>query len=643
LIGLIIVAVYNMKQKKKLSNPSNSSDPFVDLEQEFLGVEKMAFHNYDPNAPMIKYEIEYPVVYDLMNETSDAACTDFYEYACGSFSEKYTRQTEVFERINHQNKIHSEAINAMIAKEEYLFCVDDPTAGCTNALKFFQKCKTDRQEERININWEDVGKVYMDPLLFNKSDPSTALLRSSILKKMKKIDDVFDKMRFLVENGITNYVHLTREQVKVGNDFVWVHYLRPGGVSLPEGLSRRKIEIVVKKEIFGVGEFLSRLGDEPRWASVLNAQNDDEIIVENMEYFENMETPTEERLVDFVQQYFQFYESLSCLQMTKVLFPMTFCRLHTLFAARDDDFVSEDLIDMSYHLFFYIKDGSYHSYHDVYPEGYNMDEYFFRRNSLEGRIPTKDTESLFYDRRTAFENYDDSLRVGSCSALLHSNNMGKHVFEVETQKFITKHLSNNSYMSWAHEYLIKRYSRYYEPMYLYFSYPRVMDLGDTPLEWYSTGNPFYDDFHGEIVISPGTNKYPLYDEHFSKMENYARYGQVLAHEVSHFVEDEYNLQCLVDQGHDPSKVRENFADVLGYTKMFEYFYAEEFQQEEDICDMFLVSAQLFCAESPDRDGINHGSKRERVNHSIDFASSEVLEKFNECFTCSKKNNQCINF
>jgi hypothetical protein len=578
---IIMIAIFiSIARSGEFENFKNNNDLDIysddDDDSKYHLIDRI---KYNSRIPMRIFKVKEDLVdYSLMNISSNA-CIDFYEYSCGNY--RLGKQNELFEIIKLENELKS-FINKGILKGDGTICMIQEfknVDGCYNALEFYKYCVYDRNHGVQPIK-----------------------LISKLQKKLNNITGSFQKIRFLIENGLTNYVHLTKEKNQEG---IWTHYLRPGGVLFPSktihlslygasGLQSSQKKLMKIKDFLGVTSY--------KWIKIfgVHARRGDLIYVENLEYFENLNNllnflPNEEinnRLNWYIKNDINYLYSHNCLQQTNLLFPITFCRIFQRLSGLDD-----------------------------------------KQNGLEIAKGIYDFMNTKYDLTT-------SLRVGSCSSLLHSNNLGEELIKVENQKEIRKYLKNMNSLEWAQEFLFKKWYKMYDPIYLYFTYPRILDdYLDDPLDWYSQVNAFYDGFHNEVVVPMGIIQYPLYDEKYSSTGIYSRLGWVFGHEISHSIQHKMNLDCLNKEGDDEREKFELFADVFGLFNSFDYSFINF--NDTDSCQFFLSFGQMFCSQTPDyKLSTNpHGSCRDRVNLSIKFASNNLLNEFNNCFNC-KKTEKC---
>lgn len=523
-------------------------------------------YTFDPS----KKERDYPIKLferSLVNNTAEP-CDDFYEFACGNYT--YDSQYDMPIFMELKNRAWMQVINTALEENLVQFAV---VKGSKKLFAFHKACTKLKDREELNEYTENIIKV------------------------LYQNETIYHSMRYLIENGITNYIHLTKERLYLAQ---WIHYIRPGGVLLPN-MKESQIEIIKpnRKEEMTIEMFLKTVGE--KWLPVFgkHAKRTDVVMVDNIEYFKRM-TPTMEHLEKSIRDFFGFLNSISCTDLTKAMFPMTTCKL----------FQRLDMLEDKAH--------GLSAAYNIYRLMLNTD----------AEIP----DDIF--RRTI--NVDEpGLRIGLCSSLLHSDNLGKYVYDVE-QSSSNVYTEDTHILVWSHKNLIKRWYKYYDPVYLHFSYPKLLEFGEDSLEWIARTNAVFDEFHNEFVVKLGMLKYPFYSENFNTIGVYSRLGVLVGHEIAHFQTDNYYTDCL-----ETDFEEEDFSDVLGFSKAFEAYDLIE-TQDVNKCLFFFSYAAIYCSANPDEVFKFHNSARNRVNIPIKYASSRVLEIFNECFQCSKQNLDCIN-
>lgn len=545
---------------QKYTEPENVDYDFTDLD-----------FNHSLPSRIFKTN-DYLIDQSFIDITQDA-CTNFYDYSCGNYN--LGEQNEVIPIIYYENKIKKQWIDKGLVNGNGLICIIEGS-GCINALSYYKNCVRDKIHHVQPIN------------LINK-----------LTKGMNNYTNIFQKIRFLIENGITNYVHLTKEKLENGK---WVHYLRPGGVLFPDKTIHLNLYgdgglMSSKKQLITIDEFLTIT--TKKWKSIFgrHSKKEDLLHVENLDYFDNLDNllknlnknEIKKRLEWYIKQDFGYLYGKNCLEQTKLLFPITFCKLFQRLSLLDDKENGKDIAENVF-------------------------------NSMKSKYQIK-----------------TSLKVGTCSSLLHSNNLGEQLIQIENQNYINDFKSLSA-LEWAHKHLFKKWYKIYDPIYLFFTYPRILDNQlDDPLDWYAQVNAFYDFFHDEIIIPPGIIQYPLFHQNYNVIGDYSRFGYIIGHEVSHTFQNKFDLKCLKPTlGNLYNKKKyEVFADIIGLSESFKYFYLEGNIKDNDSCQFFLSFAQTFCSAHPKNNHGSHGSPFQRVMISINYGSISLINEFNRCFKCNK--------
>jgi hypothetical protein len=618
-IAVIIGAAVYASTLSEETNPSNSVSYYDPAQNPFTKAQEtlteMFFEKHKRKKTYVPHDRTWGfgkelVDHSLMDITADA-CQDFYSYSCGNYS---LGKRNEFMRIAQNTNLHVLGfINHTIMKDHShncdLYDNSDVSGGCHAALKFYKKCVIDK----YNGNGPTHLIRNLTRTMFNGSYPTT-----------------HEKIRYLATNGITNFVHLTKEATRDPdtNRRVWVHYLRPGGVLYPEttihldlygdeGLKRSM------KEETTLGKFSDRLRNYNKWMTIFgrHAKPDDVLYLENMQYFVNLDkmlrTTDEEEINDrlawYVRNNLNYLFDKTCLEQTKLLFPMTFCRVFQILTMRTvyEDVFGEEVAERVY-------------------------EHFV------GKFGAKIEEI--------------GLVVGSCSSLLLGTpDLGRELLKVEGDPthMRTMHLyREGTALEWAHRHLFRRWWKFYDPVALFCTYPRTLDdelpkkdeVMDDPLDWYVQVNAFFYHFHNSAVIPPGITREPFYSMGDDVTCDYSRVGYIFGHELGHGIQDsEYMLwNCIIGSGgRKLQREKELFADVVGLSGAFEA-YLTNFN-DTNPCYYFLGYAQMYCAQDPDVRSLTHGSVRDRVNLPIlRFGSETLVEEFNKCFGCKIKSKSCLN-
>jgi hypothetical protein len=519
-------------------------------------------------------------------------CDDFYSHSCGNFSIVSKSRDEMFNIVQYNNNLRKTFIDQKITEGNQLLCVDGQNInGCKSSLQYYQKCFFDR-----SLTHTDFVNKLVNQMLFN-------------------FTTVFSRLRFLIENDIISYISLTKEMDPENSD-LYIHYLRPGGVLLSDNGNVNEMEFYGEDGLIGkqavrmtIREFLRQTS--LNWIEVFgeHALGDDSIIVENIQYFENLNdyirrthiSIVSSRLELFIRQTFNVFRSKDCLVQTKLLFPMTFCRIFKLFGLLEDNEINEDLENIAYGIL----------------------------NTTRTIFPTLQIGK------------DVEFRLATCSGLLHSKNIGDKLLEIESNSVF---YSNMTSFEWAHEFMMKKFYSLYNPIWLYYTYPRILDITDynidDPLDWYSQVNAFFDSFSNEIVIPPGIVMDPIYNKDFSFSRKISNFGYIIAHEIAHTFQNQVSskyLDCYKNQLGEINfvgKMWETNADVIGLSSSFVY-YLENKNETSVNCNYFYSYAQMFCSMNPTSESdFIHGTSMERVN--IPINSGGFLDYFNECFNCTKK-------
>lgn len=571
-------------------NPNNTNEnstiynPFKNL---------IRYINYEPPTRLFGVG-DYLVDQSFIN-ASFSPCKDFYSYSCGNYNLK--ENNDLINILDMESYIYKVLITKSILENDASICVVDGNA-CYSMLEFYRKCTYDKIHGLNSNN-----------------------LKESLINELNKISNKYEKIRFLIKNGITNYIHLTREDIGGG---IWAHYMRPGGVlegvDIGKYREKRLIDLYGKDGLEFYGRKSMKIKDfinvikNANWMKIFgdNALESDELIIENIEYFINLNAMLNLVTIDeveresewFIKIFFSIFENKECMEITKILFPITLCKTFRRISKTTDLTIAEEIKN---------------KLHDNMLKTYkNHPEYEYLKES-------------------------SSIEIGTCSSILYSNTMGDHLFDIENQENITEKIKLMNHIEWAHEYLFKKWYKIYDPIYLYYSYPRSLDpideKYDDTVDWYLNPNGFYIKFKNIIIIPPGFAKYPLYQNNYCECGKFSRIGYVFSHEMGHPIQEYSNLTCLNFFNKD--KIYEIFADIIGLSNTFETYFNETKDCRE--VKKFLISyAQTFCTMDPDRigDGI-HGTPRERVNIPIYFGSNKLNKLFNECFGCKVKN--CNNF
>lgn len=529
-----------------------------DERKSILPSKDMDYSFISDKAPIRNFINGHTIETDIMNnETSP--CDDMYEYSCGHYT--YGKYEEVFRRILYDNHRRVQFIKSHIEIGSDIICVlnDD---GCYTALQFYDMC---RQAKNTDIDPKD--------------------LIETLTLQMDWVAGLYAKIRFLITNGITNYVHLSKEP----EDTIYVHHLRPGGILYPhttihldlygkDGLRHSQSEKMT------IGTFLTFV--HPGWRVIFgpHARDEDVLILENRQYFIQLSKllkrisyeDIQNRLKWFISTDLYYLHEQSCMEQVYILFPMTICSIYL-------------------HL---------HQFHDT------------------STLHTVSDHILQTFRTYGFD-VSSTIRIGSCDTLLRS---GTRTLEVENNATVPRDPSH--IWDWIHSQLFTKWYSYYDPMYLYFTYPRILEENETPLLWYSQVNAFYDTFRDEVVIPPGILHYPIYHYTYNVTTIYAKAGFIIAHEYAHAIQRKKSTCFQFGQYSN-----EIFSDVVGFNMVV---HALEELDPYDICDVFVIYSQLFCAVEPNRPYIVHPSERTRVQSPIDIGDYGFLDLFNICFECTKE-------
>jgi len=524
---------------KEESSPTPDADYFLPDDVEPIPYDYLM-------KPTIHYR--YEAMVEFMDGYVDI-CDDLYGFSCGNFQGV---ENEVLRIVRQENLLIKQEIEIQLTSELVHHSII-PGRGFDNAYDYYWRCKADKS------TWN-----------LDRTSPVIARLTEGLGETYGR----FYKIRYLIEEGVTNFVHLTKESIsgEVLNmelQKTWVHYLRPGGVLFPEktihlGLYGEEGLVSYEMEYMRLGEFWDMFPmARPMFGE--HAESSDALLVENLEYFENLYElvsglpvgELNDRLKWYIKHAFQYFDAQSCLDQAKLLFPMSICRTFLRMSTLDDE---ED----------------------------------------NGNAIAKNVLKAFgLDPRD-----NPSIRVGGCSSLLHSRSLGGKVIEVENSPIKDFSLDN------IQKVLFRGWYKYYDPVYLYFTYPRILEHAEDPLDWYSQTNAFYDSFHNEVVIPPGITRHPVFSHLYGMTGTYSRFGFIVGHEIAHHT----------------IGVNELEADIVGLSKAFSVY-------PED-CEFFTMYAQLFCSAHPKRTrDFMHATPYERVNTPIKYGSRELIEKFNECFNC----------
>ena len=584
-LTLFLLFFYRLDIKKNLAAElEEEEDPELEME--------MFPHQIFPNSNRVFKHSNELIDYSLLNTSADE-CTDFYEYACGMFdSSGFDLKDEAIQIIYNENQHKRDLIDRSITQKKS--CID-PHYGCINAHNYYIECsldkrnKVDRVSKIINELTTDLRKEFSS----SSSSSSPSCIQGGI--------------RFLVENGITNFIHLTKEKTNLipeswtldqeANQYSrYYHYLRPGGVLFPEqtihlGLYDNQLKSSHKEKLT-IEEFLTEISDGEIERTIFDvklfgkhAQSDDIVYVENINYFINLvdllttlsDAEILNRLSWYIRNSIKYFNGRSCLHQTKLLFPITTCKSYLLLSKLDEKILGLD-------------------------------------NTAQNVYNT-------------FSDKEVGINVGGCGSLLHSTDK---IYEVENNK--TFSISNNDYnydLYSIYKIMFRGWYKFYDPIYLYFTYPRILDHLEDPLDWYTQVNAFYDPFHNEVNIPPGIMQYPIYHHNYCEAGKYSRFGYIVGHELGHallqrheYVEEQ-RIKCL------GLKNEEIMADVVGLSHSLKVL-----GENEDRCKFFLSYAQTFCAKDPHKvyDAV-HSSAYDRVNIPIFYGDKSLIEIFNECFQC----------
>lgn len=469
-------------------------------------------------------------------DVSANACEDFYSFSCRHFVGG--PENEVINAV----RARTEEFKFFIEKELITsphdpLCVINTIVGCNNAHNYYHSCASDGI--KINGVINKINQEVSNSVTTNK----------------------YSLIRILVKNGITNFVHLTKEIIsseirgflKVSK--TWAHYLRPGGNLFPEKDDVKTLyDKLGPKQTMTLAQFWSILPNTKLLFGP-NALGEDILVIENLNYFRSLDDllntleveQVKDRLRNFVSRGLQFFASQSCLDQTKLLFPVTLCRSYVKLTER-----------------------------------YNHNDEQFGADLVE-RISA------------AFGgNVGVPIRVGGCSSLLHSNNMADELI-----KFENVDMRGNFTFDNVHQLLFKQWYRIYDPVYLYFTYPRMLEFSETPLDWYTQTNAFYDPFHNEIIIPPGIIQFPIYEYHYKDYVKFSRLGFLIAHEIA--------LSSVENS---------TVADKLALETLLKLIVHK--------CEFFISFAQLFCT-------IFDENKRTRVNNVIHSMGENEMKAFKACF------------
>jgi len=350
-----------------------------------------------------------------------------------------------------------------------------------------------------------------------------------------------------------------------------------------------------------VRDFLDRAG--ANWRRVLdpNAQLYDIAVVENIEYFVNLATLMQTnprkvlaRLELFIIQTLEHMQRLSCLDKTFALSPMTTCNLFSVMSlGRTDDSPDPSLDEMA---------------DDV----------------------LKIVKQMYSDTEYA------KIRIQRCSSIFHSDNIGQILQTKESQRE-ELNLATETHIGWMVDTL-KFLSTYYNPTYLYYSYPRVLDSTDsyldTPLRWWAQTNAWYDWFRDLVVIPIGFCIFPLHRKGFT-LEQKIQMAFILAHEFVHSYQEKDQApklcckQYLSAEKCSTDRRFELHSDVVGLQIAVRYYLNKTpVIDRQRLTNMLVHFGQMFCSLTPtsDPDGV-HGSPMERVDISWKELS---LESHNNC-------------
>jgi hypothetical protein len=582
----IMVGVY--KGRSMYSSTGNGDSPVEEEEMLFSPTE----NSYPQTRPTIQFSAKYPN--KTFFNTDANICEDPYEYACGNFD--LGRENEILYIVRHENEKKKHWINNAIT-QNISYCFGNE--GCINAHRFYSACQSSK-----------MGSV---DILINKISTQLSRIREGDVRGT--VEDTM--IRLLIENGITNFVHLTKESVRCPETGVveWTHYIRPGGVLLPVSsvnLGFYKDLKTMQKEKLTIREWLESFPFSSLVWFGPDATPDDTLYVENWGYFENLfvhlgmhtEYEIQTQLKDIMTDALRYFDAQDCLDKAKLLFPVSLCKLfiNTL-TTKSDEFSGSELAAP-------------------------LRKEFLRQE----RVST--------------------LLVGGCSSLLHSQTQGNYLEIVETQANPYKDWSYD----WIHQNMFRKWYKVYDPVYLHFSYPRTLDFTEDPMDWWTMTNAWYDPFHDETVIPPGLVQVPLYVNHAGDVVKFARLGYALGHEIAHGILQKNKVEQCVFYGNVVELTSsEIMADVLGLTKSFEallsggtmqvevgaegeqdLFYLTHYTEKERR-DFFLLYIQTYCSAHPDKTyDFVHSSPRERANLPILLGDDNPVKEFNELFGCSVK-------
>ncbi len=501
---------------------------------------------------------------------STSSCSSLYAMSCGNFTaDKYSRNDQMMTRVQTTNDHIADLIEYWI-KTSHNGELSSAGGNGHAMSKFYQACELNRASDSHLID----------------------VATGTLIAQLRAIGNIYDKLRFMVSRGMLSYVQITKDRTVQQSFF---HYIRPGGVLT---VSEMELDLA---PLFGggaparsfatnmtVSDFLARAG--PNWRKVLdpNAQLYDTAVVENIDYFIRLASlivtnpaKVTARLELFVTQTLAHLQSMSCMDRTFLMYPMTTCDLFrkTSLGLNDDspdpvlDQLSADILQI--------------------------------------------VKEMFFADETA------TLRVQRCSSIFHSDNIGQILLQKETQRE-ELNLANETHVGWMVD-TMRTLATYYNPVYLYYSYPRVLDASDVflddPLRWWAQTNAWYDWFRNLVVVPIGFCIFPLWHGKFS-LEQMVQMAFILGHEFVHSYQDrdQAPMECcakyLSATRCSSDRRFELYSDVVGLRIAFEYYRRKsgEVVYGQKLQEFLFYFGQMFCSLSPsvDPDGV-HGSAMERVD------------------------------
>lgn len=188
-----------------------------------------------------------------------------------------------------------------------------------------------------------------------------------------------------------------------------------------------------------------------------------------------------------------------------------------------------------------------------------------------------------------------------------------------------------------------------------FEYSKLLDLPITG------GDAFYSHQLGLVVLNAGMINLPIYSTLFDETSLYSRYGFLIAHELSHSIDnigilfdaqgsyapwlptnisENYNsiMHCLKDYYNSPNgkTTNEDFADHLALSVSFNSFQKNNSPSIEEQQKFFTSLAQMFCSNLDDN-SIYHSKPSIRINNLI----SQFLP-FKKVFNCPNSSKLSCN-